>query len=305
MSKKISNFFKGEIVSSAFYILFGLCLIIFTEQTINLICKVIFGVVMIGAGIYHICIYAAEKENSTILDLFTGVIVLVLGGFLFFTPQIIIKILPYLLGAFVLVDNIWTLKGVWKLKKLGNAQWKILLIGSVVFIALGIFVIVYPFTKIIYTAIFAGSVMLADGLSDIVFLVLLKRGIKRGVVVVEKVPKTVKAVPTEAEKEAETDRSRSEAEKTTEEKTEPEEAAETEEKEEEKEVLVEAEEAAEEETEMLSAEEPEVDEGEDEESLEDEIIINGRWKNVDEEVVSPAGEIDEMKEPEKLEEWKD
>lgn len=102
MGKKISNFLKGEIVSSVFYIAFGLCLILIPDQTVNIICKVIFGLVMIAVGIYHIAIYAAEKEKATILDLFTGVIVLVLGVFLFFTPQIVVKILPYLLGAFVL-----------------------------------------------------------------------------------------------------------------------------------------------------------------------------------------------------------
>ena len=92
MGKKISNFLKGEIVSSVFYIAFGLCLILIPDQTVNIICKVIFGLVMIAVGIYHIAIYAAEKEKATILDLFTGVIVLVLGVFLFFTPQIVVKI---------------------------------------------------------------------------------------------------------------------------------------------------------------------------------------------------------------------
>ena len=72
---------------------------------------------MIASGIYHIVIYTAEKEKATILDLFTGVIVMVLGIFLFFTPQIVIKILPYLLGALVLVDSIWKIKGSYRLKK--------------------------------------------------------------------------------------------------------------------------------------------------------------------------------------------
>ena len=106
MGKKISNFLKGEIVSSVFYLAFGLCLILIPDQTVN-----------IAAGVYHIAIYAAEKEKATILDLFTGVIVTVLGIFLFFTPQIVIRILPYLLGAFVLVDSIWKIKGSYRLKK--------------------------------------------------------------------------------------------------------------------------------------------------------------------------------------------
>ena len=143
MGKKISNFLKGEIVSSVFYIAFGLCLILIPDQTVNIICKVIFGLVMIAVGIYHIAIYAAEKEKATILDLFTGVIVLVLGVFLFFTPQIVVKILPYLLGAFVLVDSIWKLKGSIRLKKMEQGQWKVLLAGSIIFIILSCSVLAF------------------------------------------------------------------------------------------------------------------------------------------------------------------
>lgn len=197
MAKKFSDFLKGEIASSVFYILFGLCLAVIPAQTINIICKVVFGLVMVGVGIYHIYNYAREKVNTTILDLFTGVIVLVLGGFLFFTPQIIIKLLPYLLGAFILVDNIWTIKGAWRLKKLGNTHWKPLAIGSLVFVALGIFIIAYPFAKITYTAVFAGCVMLADGISDIVFLILLRKGIKKGVIPNVETPTDVTAAVTE------------------------------------------------------------------------------------------------------------
>lgn len=175
LGKKLSGKLKGEIVSSAFYILFGLCLAFFTEQTMYVICKVIFGLVMLGTGIYHICIYVADKEKATILDMFTGVIVLVLGGFLFLTPQVIVKLLPYFLSAFVLVDSIWTLKGAWKLKKLENNKWKVLLIGSLVFAAAGIVIMVFPFSNIRYTAILAGYVMLANGIGDFVFLYLLRK----------------------------------------------------------------------------------------------------------------------------------
>ena len=138
MGKKVSDFLKSEILSSVFYLAFGLCLLLVPDQTVNIICKIVFGLVMIASGIYHIVIYTAEKEKATILDLFTGVIVMVLGIFLFFTPQIVIKILPYLLGALVLVDSIWKIKGSYRLKKAQRGRWKIILIGCLVFIALGV-----------------------------------------------------------------------------------------------------------------------------------------------------------------------
>ena len=99
------------------------------------------------------------------------------------TPQIVIKILPYLLSAFVLVDSIWTLKGSRKLKKLGNSAWKVLLIGSLIFILLGLVMMFYPFSMVKYTVIFSGCVFLANGIGDIIFLILLHLGIKKGAII--------------------------------------------------------------------------------------------------------------------------
>lgn len=179
MGRKISNILKGEIVSSIFYIALGLCLLLIPDQTVNIICKVIFGLIMIAAGVYHVGIYVAEKEKSTILDLFTGVITMVLGVFLFFTPQIVIKILPYLLGAFVLVDSFWKLKGTHRLRKAELGMWKIFLIGSLIFILLGIAVMFYPFISVTKMILFCGCILTVNGAVDLVFLIMLKVGLRK------------------------------------------------------------------------------------------------------------------------------
>ena len=145
----------------------------------NIICKIIFGLVMIAAGIYHIVIYTAEKQKATIMDLFTGVIVMVLGIFLFFTPQIVIKILPYLLGAFVLVDSIWKIKGSYRLKKAERGRWKVLLIGCLIFIALGVSMLFYSFLPVTKMILFSGIILTANGVVDIVFLIMLRMGIRK------------------------------------------------------------------------------------------------------------------------------
>lgn len=178
MGKKLSKILKGQAASSVFYILFGLCLVLMPEKMVGIICKVIFGLVLIGAGCYHIYIYVREKEKATILDLFSGVIVLVIGGFLFYTPQVVMKLLQYLLGAFVLVDSIWSMQGGLKLKKRETGQWKILLFGSLIFVVLGVAIMVNPFSQVRHTVIFAGWVFLCNGAADVAFLILLKKGRK-------------------------------------------------------------------------------------------------------------------------------
>ena len=175
MWEKINNFLKGQIVTSIIYIALGACLVYMPVSTVNVICKFVFGILLILVGLYHILIYVAEKLNSTIFDLFSGGVLMVLGIFLFMNPQIVVKLLPILLGTFILVDSIWSLKGSLKLKKRGADSWKFLLLGSIIFIALGISLVVNPFTMVKYTVIFAGWIFLCNG---VIYLILLRKGLK-------------------------------------------------------------------------------------------------------------------------------
>ena len=179
MGEKINNILKGEIISSVFYILLGLCLILIPTQTVDVICKVVFGLILIGVGIYHIYIYICGKAKATIMDLLSGVVVFVLGVFLFMTPSIVIKLLPWMLSAFVLVDSLWKFKGAFLLKKGGNGAWSVLLIGSLVFIALGIVMLFGRFPKIMTLLIFSGWVLVCDGAADIVFYIIMKLGLRK------------------------------------------------------------------------------------------------------------------------------
>lgn len=179
MGEKINNILKGEIISSVFYVLLGLCLILIPTQTVDVICKVVFGLILIGVGIYHIYIYIRGKASATIMDLLSGVVVFVLGVFLFMTPSIVIKLLPWMLGAFVLVDSLWKFKGAFLLKKGGQKSWSVLLIGSLIFIALGIVILFGRFPKIMTLLIFSGWVLVCDGAVDIILFIIMKLGLRK------------------------------------------------------------------------------------------------------------------------------
>ena len=179
MGEKINNILKGEIISSVFYVLLGLCLILIPTQTVDVICKVVFGLILIGVGIYHIYIYIRGKASATIMDLLSGVVVFVLGVFLFMTPSIVIKLLPWMLGAFVLVDSLWKFKGAFLLKRGGQKSWSALLIGSLIFIALGIVILFGRFPKIMTLLIFSGWVLVCDGVVDVILFIIMKLGLRK------------------------------------------------------------------------------------------------------------------------------
>lgn len=285
MGKKVSDFLKSEIISSVFYLAFGLCLILIPDQTVNIICKIVFGLIMIASGIYHIVIYTAEKEKATILDLFTGVIVMVLGIFLFFTPQIVIRILPYLLGAFVLVDSIWKIKGSYRLKKAQRGRWKIIFLGCLVFIALGVSMLFYSFMSVTQMLLFSGIILTADGAADIVFLIMIRLGMRKS-----------EKLPDEKEPEEKSVLSWNEPETADLNKEEQEKTSDEDKTEWEKDTNSQAQE-----TEMEIETEKTAD------AADADAILDANVQTSDEDVESPGREIREMlkNNEEPLEEWKD
>ena len=285
MGKKVSDFLKSEIISSVFYLAFGLCLILIPDQTVNIICKIVFGLIMIASGIYHIVIYTAEKEKATILDLFTGVIVMVLGIFFFFTPQIVIRILPYLLGAFVLVDSIWKIKGSYRLKKAQRGRWKIIFLGCLVFIALGVSMLFYSFMSVTQMLLFSGIILTADGAADIVFLIMIRLGMRKS-----------EKLPDEKEPEEKSVLSWNEPETADLNKEEQEKTSDEDKTEWEKDTNSQAQE-----TEMEIETEKTAD------AADADTILDANVQTSDEDVESPGREIREMlkNNEEPLEEWKD
>ena len=69
MWNKINRILKGQLVTSLLYTILGLCFVLMPVDAVNAICKFVFGILLILAGIYHILIYVVEKMNATLLDL--------------------------------------------------------------------------------------------------------------------------------------------------------------------------------------------------------------------------------------------
>ena len=175
MQKKIVNFLKTELASAVFFIIVGLFLAFFPVQTVNVICKVVFGLLLILTGLYNIILFLMEKTETTVFNMLSGVIVLVLGLFLFTNPQIVVRLLPQLLGSLILIDSIWLLRSAKRLRKSNSQYWTAFLITGLVCVILGLIILVNPFSKVKQTVIFSGVVFLINGIVDIVFYMILKK----------------------------------------------------------------------------------------------------------------------------------
>ena len=71
MWEKINNFLKGQIVTSLIYVVLGVCLVFMPVNTINVICKFVFGILLILVGLYHIVdLCCRETEFNDLRSVF-------------------------------------------------------------------------------------------------------------------------------------------------------------------------------------------------------------------------------------------
>ena len=177
MNEKISRILKSEMTTSVFYIFLGLCLIVAPVQTVNVICKIIFGLSLIASGGYQLFTFLKGKQDATVFNMFSGVIVLVFGIFLFTNPQIVVRPLPVLIGALLLVDSIWLLRTGFLLKKRNHNLWTAYIAGAAIGIILAVIIMLNPFARVRSTILFSGIILLINGIADIVFFMLRKKNL--------------------------------------------------------------------------------------------------------------------------------
>ena len=181
--KKIRTLLSGQIPVIVIFAILGLSLIFVPAHTFNVISKVLFGVALILSGAYHIYIYVRPKKDyvASGLDLYPGVISLVLGIFLFKNPQLIRVLLPWVLGAFLVADCIWLVRSVFQMRKYKIAMWEVLVGVAVVFTVLGIILAYNPFSQVRTMLTFAGWLLLLKAITDLVLYLQVKKKIDNAV----------------------------------------------------------------------------------------------------------------------------
>ena len=179
MKEKLQRFISGQLSLAVIFIILGLCLIIMPVNTLDVLCKVIFGIALIVSGGHHIYLHLSEKKDSTIFNRFSGVITMVIGFFLFFNMPIVVKLLPWMLGCFVLVDCVWLVKAAINMKKRPDPIWQGMLVLSIVFVVLSVILLVNPFSTVRKMLGFAGWIILAKGISNIIARRLLDQVAKK------------------------------------------------------------------------------------------------------------------------------
>ena len=148
-----------EYVMAGIGIIAGLLLLVFPQQSLNVITYAI-GAVALIYGILKIVSYFRNREYSPLFtwELILGIILVGIGIF---------AILPIILGVLVLIEGISKAQRAMMLQKYGYPKWQAALLAAVLIALLGVLLILNPFGALVITVRVLGGVILVDGIMGI------------------------------------------------------------------------------------------------------------------------------------------
>ena len=164
----------GYIVSAVAFMALGLILTIWPEMSMITISYAA-GAIVLASGIVRIVGYFSKDLYSLAFqfDLALGIFTVLIGIVFLLHPQWLISAIPFFVGIFVLVNGLFTFQKYW---------W-VMLIFSVLSSALGIVLIIDPFTGAGVLTILVGVTMMCTGVEKLflaLYTIVIKKKNKHG-----------------------------------------------------------------------------------------------------------------------------
>lgn len=169
---------KSIMISSLLYILIGILLVIFPALPFKLITYVIAGVLALAGIIMVITFFTKDISDTNNNGIFTGMIALFVAAFACWKVDMIVSLIPLVLGFIVVISGILTLQDAVNTMRIRSISWVALLVTALVKIGLGLFAIFYTFDAIELTVRIIGIGFIISGVSDFIVAKVVANKIK-------------------------------------------------------------------------------------------------------------------------------
>ena len=140
-------------------------LIIWSDETISAICMLLaFGLIVMG--VVNLVGYFTNHRLTSFNGML-GLILVLVGIWLFARPEYIAMIIPIVIGVMLAVHGISDIKMAFETKANGYEKWWSPMILGIISLALGIICIVNAFGVVSLAMKFIGVALIYDGISDL------------------------------------------------------------------------------------------------------------------------------------------
>ena len=170
---------RGLLVSFLIIAL-SIFLIIRPDQMIETLIRVI-GLFVLVCGVFDFTNYFVKKDDSKMFDmgLSKGIMEICIGILFLFKYHVLLEVFPMLLGLLIVFINVFKLQLSLSLKMVDNTNYFTGVVISSLSIVLGIIILLNPFDSLKVVVIVSGAVLLASELANIIYSIMVLRGINK------------------------------------------------------------------------------------------------------------------------------
>ena len=153
------------LLSSLVCILLGIVFIVWRGAVLDVMGS-IFAVVLIILGVIYLSSYFLEIITNG-FSAIMGIIVLALGIWFLIQPDIVVSIIPILIGVVLIFHGVRGLMETLAAKKYGYSSWGVNMVLCIISIAFGIICVTNAFGIMEKATIVVGIILIYNGLSNI------------------------------------------------------------------------------------------------------------------------------------------
>lgn len=155
------------LLSAALYMVLGLVLLIFPATTARTVCYMIAGIAIV-TGLVNLVVYFTRNitRNYYRNDFVMGFLVIVLGIFVIYKVDLVIALVPFIIGLCIIVSGLFKLQGALDVQRMGGNS--VVLLGlAIVNVVIGILMVINPFESAILLYRLLGLGLLFSGMTDL------------------------------------------------------------------------------------------------------------------------------------------
>lgn len=145
----------------------GIVLIVWPMEVTGLICRILGALLVVMGAVY---IFGYFVEGRGILSVTGGLLFLLLGVWIFITPESIATLVPIVIGVILLVHSLKDFQMASEAKQSGSNQWMLLFLLALLNCVFGVVCICDSFGVVSVAVRMLGIALVYDGISDIVIV---------------------------------------------------------------------------------------------------------------------------------------
>ncbi len=184
-------------ISAVVCIGLGVVLILWPIEVTTVVCRTI-GAIIAFLGAVRVAGYVLHREEKHSFHLLLGLVLLLVGIWIFLKPHSIQSILFIGIGAVLFVHGLEDFKFALEAKRNGYESWAILILMSLLGMVFGVICIIDCFGMISITLSFVGIVLIYDGITDFWIITRVSKAAKEVGKAMEEMQQEEDAVETEA-----------------------------------------------------------------------------------------------------------